>query len=60
MTAIAKALLVNVIYADSPDLDIFKTIALFCGVGLLVSLLLATGLAYLPSEPHTLDVIDWM
>jgi hypothetical protein len=27
---------------------------------LLVSLLLATGLAYLPSEPHTLDVIDWM
>lgn len=59
MTAIAKALSC-VIFANSPDLDIFKTIALFCGIGLLVSLLLAAGLSYLPTEPHTLDVIDWI
>jgi hypothetical protein len=36
VTAIAKALS-SVILADSPDLDIVKTIALFCGIGLLVS-----------------------
>jgi hypothetical protein len=60
MTALAKALLLSVVSADSPDIDSFKTIALFCGVGLLVSLLLAAGLAYLPSQPHTLDVIDWI
>jgi hypothetical protein len=57
VTAIAKALS-SVIFADSPDLDIFKTIALFCGIGLLVSLLLAAGLSYLPAEPHTLDAMD--
>jgi hypothetical protein len=49
-----------VIFADSPDLDIVKTIALFCGIGLLVSLVLAAGLSYLPAEPHTLDVMDWV
>jgi hypothetical protein len=56
MTAIAKAFS-NVIPAISPDVDILKTVALFCGVGLVVSL----G-AYLPLEPHTygLDVMDWM
>jgi hypothetical protein len=42
------------------DIDILKTIAVFCGVGLLVSLLLAAGLSYLPIEPQTLDVINWM
>jgi hypothetical protein len=59
MTAIAKAFL-NVIPAISPDVDILKTVALFCGVGLVVSLLLAGG--YLPLEPHThgLDVMDWV
>jgi hypothetical protein len=59
VTAIAKALS-SVIFADSPDLDIVKTIALFCGIGLLVSLVLAAGLSYLPAEPHTLDVMDWV
>jgi hypothetical protein len=59
VTAIAKALS-SVIFADSPDLDIVKTIALFCGIGLLVSLLLAAGLSYLPAEPHTLNVMDWI
>ena len=64
MTAIAKTLLnvvsLNVVSTDSPDADIFKTIAVFCGLGLLVSLLLAAGLTYLPLEPHTLDVMDWI
>jgi hypothetical protein len=59
VTAIAKALS-SVIFADSPDLDIVKTIVLFCGIGLLVSLVLAAGLSYLPAEPHTLDVMDWV
>ena len=59
MIAIAKAFL-NVVSADSPDVDIFKTIALFCGVGLLVSLLVAAGFAYLPPELHMPDVMDWV
>jgi len=59
VAAIAKAFL-DVVSSDSPDVEIFKTIALFCGVGLLVSLLLAAGLSYLPAEPHTLDVMDWI
>jgi hypothetical protein len=41
MTAIAKALS-NALPAISPDVDILKTIALFCGVGLFVSLLVAS------------------
>jgi hypothetical protein len=60
MTAIARVFLNVFPAAISPDVDIFKTIALFCGVGLLVSLLLAAGLSYLPAESHTLDVMDWI
>jgi hypothetical protein len=41
MAAIAKALS-NVIPAISPDFDILKTVAVFCGVGLCVSLILAS------------------
>jgi hypothetical protein len=41
MTAIPKALS-NVIPAISPDFDILKTVAVFCGVGLCVSLILAS------------------
>jgi hypothetical protein len=41
MTAIAKAIS-NVIPAISPDVDILKTIALFCGAGLFISLLMAS------------------
>jgi hypothetical protein len=41
MTAIAKALS-NVIPTISPDVDIFKTVALFCAAGLFVSLLFAS------------------
>jgi len=40
MTAIAKAFS-NVLPAISPDVDMFKAVALFCGAGLCVSLLLA-------------------
>ncbi len=59
MTAIAKAFS-HPVSTESPEVDIFKTIALFCGAGLLVSSLLIAGLAYLPLEPQTLNVIDWM
>ena len=62
MTAIAKAF-INVVSADSPDVDILKTVGLFCGVALVVLLLLlAGGVAHLPLEPHTngLDVINWI
>lgn len=41
MTAIARAFS-NAIPEISPDLDILKTVAMFCGVGLFVSLLLAS------------------
>jgi len=42
MTAIAKAFS-NVIPAISPDVDILKTVALFCcGAGVFVSMLLAS------------------
>jgi hypothetical protein len=41
MTAIAKAFL-NVISTDSPDVDILKTVAVFCGVGLFLSLLVVS------------------
>ena len=39
MTAIAKAI-ANAIPAISPDVEILKTVAVFCGVGLFVSLIL--------------------
>jgi hypothetical protein len=41
MTAIARAFS-NVIPAISPDVDIIKTVAVFCGAGLFVFLLLAS------------------
>jgi hypothetical protein len=41
MAAIAKALS-NVIPAISPDFDNLKTVAVFCGIGLSVSLILAS------------------
>jgi hypothetical protein len=62
MTAIAKAFS-NVIPTISPDVDILRAVGLFCGVALVVSLLLlAGGVAHLPLEPHTngLDVMAWI
>jgi hypothetical protein len=41
MSAIAKALS-NAMPAISTDVDILKTVALFCGAGLFVSLLVAS------------------
>jgi hypothetical protein len=41
MTAIAKVFSIT-IPAISPDLDILRTVAVFCGVGLFVSLVLAS------------------
>jgi hypothetical protein len=45
--------------AELSDADMFKTIALFCSVGLLVSLLLSSGVAGLRME-LTPDVMGWM
>jgi hypothetical protein len=42
MTAIAKAFSNIVSPAISPDTDIVKTLVMFCGVGLFVSVLLAS------------------
>ena len=58
MTAISKTFLKET-SAKSSDVDILKTIALLCGVGLLVSLLLTSGVAGLPLGP-TPDVMNWM
>jgi hypothetical protein len=44
-----------------PGFDILKTIALFCGVGLLIVLVL--GLlesSVLPTEPEALNVMCWI
>jgi hypothetical protein len=46
--------------AESPDVDILITVALCCGVGLLVSLLLAAGVAGSPLELQTPDVMNWI
>jgi hypothetical protein len=46
--------------AKSPVIDTFKTIALVCGVGLLVSLLLAAGLASFQPKLEAPEVIDWI
>jgi hypothetical protein len=60
MTAIAKALS-NAIPAISTDVDSFRTIALFCGAGLLASLILvSSGLTLLPTEPQALNVMNWI
>ena len=60
MTAIARALS-NAIPAISTDFDIPKTVALFCGVGLLISLVLvASGLSLLPTDAQTLNVMTWI
>jgi hypothetical protein len=53
-TVIAAArVFLNSVSVKSPDIDVFKTIAIFCGVGLLILLLLAAGLACLQLEPQS-------
>ena len=48
--------------ATRADVETLKTIDIFCGIGLVVSLLLAAVGAYLTLEPHIvrLDVTDWI
>jgi hypothetical protein len=61
MTAIAKAL--SRASGTQVDVETLKTIVIFCGVGLLVSLLLAIVAAHLGLAPSTielLDVVNWI
>jgi hypothetical protein len=60
MTAIARAL--SRAPGTQVDVETLKTIVIFCGVGLLVSLLLARGVAHLGLAPSTigLDVMNWI
>jgi hypothetical protein len=44
-----------------PGFDILKTLAAFCGVGLLIVLVLALlGPSFLPTDPETLNVMCWI
>ena len=60
MNAIAKAF-ANTIPSIPPDFDILKTVALFCGVGLSVVLVLVLlGSSVLPTDPEALNVMCWI
>jgi hypothetical protein len=60
MTAIARALS-NAFPSISTDVDSLRTIALFCGVGLLASLvLISTGVSFLPAEVEAINVMNWI
>jgi hypothetical protein len=51
----------NTIPSIPPDSDILETLALFCGVGWLIVLVLALlGSSFLPTEPETLNVMNWI
>jgi hypothetical protein len=42
-------------------IDILKTVALFCSVGLLIVLvLLMMGSSFLPTEPQAINVMNWI
>jgi hypothetical protein len=58
MTAIARAL--SSASGTQVDVETLKTIVMFCGIGLVVSLLLAGAVASLQLEPGTngLDMMD--
>jgi len=44
-----------------PDFDILETVALFCGVGLLMMLVaVLLGSSFLPTEPEALNVMCWI
>jgi hypothetical protein len=60
MATIARAL--SRASGTQVDVETLKTIVMFCGVGLVVSLLLAGGAAYLRLEAGTngLDMMDWI
>ena len=48
----------NTIYSIPPGSDILETVALFCGVGLLLLVLL--GASVLPTEPQAINVMNWI
>jgi hypothetical protein len=51
----------NAIPSIPPGFDILKTIAVFCGIGLLTVLVLGLlGPSFLPTEPETLNVMCWI
>jgi hypothetical protein len=60
MTAIAIAL--SRASGTRIDVETLETVVLFCGVRLIVSLLLAGVGFYLPLEPHTdeLNIMNWI
>ena len=60
MTAIARAL--SRASGTQVDVETLKTIVIFCGVGLVVSLLLAEWIAspQLALDTKGLDLMDWM
>jgi hypothetical protein len=60
MNAIAKAFS-NTIRSIPPDFDILKTFVLFCGVGLLILLVLVSlGASFRPTEAQALNVMYWI
>ncbi|MEI9924542.1 MAG: hypothetical protein WDN50_14320 [Bradyrhizobium sp.] len=60
MHATAKAFS-NTLPSIPPDSDILETLALFCGVGWLIVLVLALlGSSFLPTDPETLNVMYWI
>jgi hypothetical protein len=60
MTAIARAL--SRASGTQVDVEMLKTIVIFCGVGLVVSLLLAEWIASsrLALDTNGLDLMDWI
>ncbi|SIO51620.1 hypothetical protein SAMN05443247_06999 [Bradyrhizobium erythrophlei] len=60
MTAIARAL--SRASGTQVDVETLKTIIIFCGVGLVVSLLLAEWIASsrLALDTNGLDLMDWI
>jgi hypothetical protein len=60
MTAIARAL--SRASGTQVDVETLKTIVIFCGVGLVVSLLLVEWIASvgLASDTNGLDIMDWI
>jgi hypothetical protein len=60
MHSIAKAFS-NSIPSIPPGFDILETVALFCGAGLLIVLVLAfLGSSVLPTEPQAINVMSWI
>jgi hypothetical protein len=60
MHATAKVLSTT-IPSIPPGFDDLKTVAVFCGVGLLIVLVLGMlGASFLPTGPETLNVMCWI